>query len=95
MEWFLQMIPDQRRHFCSFDALSIYNCSVQCKEMSKKCTLQNENVIGGFLGKPTLLATAQEAVGGEESNIVHVKHCARASMLSRALNLQIPCSQKH
>ena len=51
--------------FLSFDALSIYNCSVQCKEMSKNSTLQNENMIDGFLGKPTLLATAQETVARE------------------------------
>ena len=61
--------PGQRETFLSFDALSIYNCAVQCKEMSKKKHFakicKNENVIDGFLGKLTLLATAQETVARE------------------------------
>ena len=57
--------PGQTEMFLSFGALSIYNCSLQCKEMSKNSTLQNENIIDGFLGKPTLLATAQETVARE------------------------------
>ena len=61
----------QRIVFFLFTALSICSCSVQARQnVKQKGILQNED-IGGLLARPTfLLATAQEAEVGEESNIV-------------------------